>query len=88
MLKIDLLFYFLEFQNSFSITCSKEFKDRDKLTIGKNYPSKRIQNVFSSESPALSEPKKSSFFLGKLEQPVPVLYQQPMRIWGYFWTRI
>jgi hypothetical protein len=68
MLKIDLLFYFLELQDSFSETLSKKFRDRNKLTIGKDYFSKTIQNVFSSESSILSEVKKSSFFLGKTFQ--------------------
>ena len=68
MLKIDLLFYFFELQNIFNMNYTKEIRIHHELAIEKTHFSKISHNIFCSESSALFEPKKSSFFLGKTFQ--------------------
>jgi hypothetical protein len=68
MLKINLLAYFLELHNDFSMSFSKTHGSRLKFLNKKNYISEPIQKFPNTKSSPLFEIKKSNFFLGKTFQ--------------------
>lgn len=68
MLKINLLAYFLELHNDFSISFSKTNGCQLEFFGKKNYFSDQIQKFAKTKSSPLFEIKKSNFFLGKTFQ--------------------
>lgn len=68
MLKINLLFYFLELHNDFCMSFSKKHGVQLKFLYKKNYFSEQIQNFPYAKNSPLFEIKKSNFFLGKTFQ--------------------